>query len=146
MTDIGIPVMAHLGLTPQHVNRLGGYTRQGTDQAAAEEIIDLAGEHVEAGAFALVLEHVPANLAGAVTEALEIPTIGIGAGSDCDGQVLVINDVVGLGSGRHPLPGSSATCAARCLDAVEAYKEAVTGGEFPAEEHSHVEEDLDDLY
>jgi len=63
MTDIGIPVMAHLGLTPQHVNRLGGYTRQGTDQAAAEEIIDLAGEHVEAGAFALVLEHVPANLA-----------------------------------------------------------------------------------
>jgi len=114
MTDIGIPVMAHLGLTPQHVNRLGGYTRQGTDQAAAEEIIDLAGEHVEAGAFALVLEHVPANLAGAVTEALEIPTIGIGAGSDCDGQVLVINDVVGLGSGRHPLPGSSATCAARC--------------------------------
>lgn len=59
MTDIGIPVMAHLGLTPQHVNRLGGYTRQGTDQAAAEEIIDLAGEHVEAGAFALVLEHVP---------------------------------------------------------------------------------------
>jgi len=71
MTDVGIPVMAHLGLTPQHVNRLGGYARQGTEQDAAEEIVELAGAHADAGAFALVLEHVPANLAGAVTEALD---------------------------------------------------------------------------
>ncbi|EMA57052.1 3-methyl-2-oxobutanoate hydroxymethyltransferase [Halorubrum lipolyticum] len=146
MTDIGIPVMAHLGLTPQHVNRLGGYTRQGTDQDAAEEIVDLAGEHVEAGAFALVLEHVPANLAGAVTEALEIPTIGIGAGPDCDGQVLVINDAVGLGEWSPPFSRQFGDVRGEMLDAVEAYEEAVMSGEFPAEEHSHVEEELEDLY
>ena len=146
MTDVGIPVMAHLGLTPQHVNRLGGYTRQGTDQAAAEEIIDLAGAHAEAGAFALVLEHVPANLAGAVTEALDIPTIGIGAGPDCDGQVLVINDAVGLGEWSPPFSRQFGDVRGEMLDAVAAYKEAVVDGEFPADEHSHVESDLDDLY
>jgi len=146
MTDVGIPVMAHLGLTPQHVNRLGGYARQGTEQDAAEEIIELAGEHADAGAFALVLEHVPANLAGAVTEALEIPTIGIGAGPDCDGQVLVINDVVGLGEWAPPFSEQFGDVRGEMTAAVEAYKTAVTDGEFPAEEHSHVEDDLDDLY
>ena len=146
MTAIGIPVMAHLGLTPQHVNRVGGYTRQGTDQAAAEEIIDLAGAHAEAGAFALVLEHVPANLAGAVTEALDIPTIGIGAGPDCDGQVLVINDAVGLGEWSPPFSRQFGDVRGEMRDAVEAYRDAVTSGEFPAEEHSHVESDLEDLY
>ncbi|PAU83656.1 3-methyl-2-oxobutanoate hydroxymethyltransferase [Halorubrum salipaludis] len=146
MTDIGIPVMAHLGLTPQHVNRLGGYARQGTDQDAAEEIVELAGAHAEAGAFALVLEHVPANLAGAVTEALDIPTIGIGAGPDCDGQVLVINDAVGLGQWSPPFSRQFGDVRGEMLDAVERYKEAVASGEFPAEEHSHVESDLDDLY
>ncbi|WP_193309440.1 3-methyl-2-oxobutanoate hydroxymethyltransferase [Halorubrum halophilum] len=146
MTAIGIPVMAHLGLTPQHVNQVGGYTRQGTDQAAAEEIIDLAGAHAEAGAFALVLEHVPANLAGAVTEALDIPTIGIGAGPDCDGQVLVINDAVGLGEWSPPFSRQFGDVRGEMRDAVEAYRDAVTSGEFPAEEHSHVESDLEDLY
>ena len=146
MTAIGIPVMAHLGLTPQHVNHVGGYTRQGTDQAAAEEIIDLAGAHAEAGAFALVLEHVPANLAGAVTEALDIPTIGIGAGPDCDGQVLVINDAVGLGEWSPPFSRQFGDVRGEMRDAVEAYRDAVTSGEFPAEEHSHVESDLEDLY
>jgi len=146
MTEVGIPVMAHLGLTPQHVNRLGGYARQGTDQDAAEEIVDLAGAHAEAGAFALVLEHVPANLAGAVTEALEIPTIGIGAGPDCDGQVLVINDAVGLGDWSPPFSRQFGDVRGEMLDAVTAYREAVESGEFPADEHSHVEEDLGDLY
>ncbi len=146
MTDVGIPVMAHLGLTPQHVNRLGGYTRQGTDQEAAEEIVELAGAHAEAGAFALVLEHVPANLAGAVTEALEIPTIGIGAGPDCDGQVLVINDAIGLGEWSPPFSRQFGDVRGEMLDAVAAYREAVESGEFPADEHSHVEEDLEDLY
>jgi len=146
MTDVGIPVMAHLGLTPQHVNRLGGYTRQGTDRDAAEEIIDLAGAHAEAGAFALVLEHVPANLAGAVTEALAIPTIGIGAGPDCDGQVLVINDAVGLDEWAPPFSRQFGDVRGEMLDAVEAYEEAVTSGAFPAAEHSHVEDDLEDLY
>jgi len=146
MTDIGIPVMAHLGLTPQHVNRLGGYTRQGTDQDAAEEIVDLAGAHAEAGAFALVLEHVPANLAGAVTEALDIPTIGIGAGPDCDGQVLVINDAVGLGEWSPPFSRQFGDVRGEMSDAVAAYREAVVSGEFPADEHSHVESELEDLY
>jgi len=146
MTEVGIPVMAHLGLTPQHVNRLGGYARQGTDEEAAAEIIELAGDHAEAGAFALVLEHVPANLAGAVTEALSIPTIGIGAGPDCDGQVLVVTDAVGLGERSPPFAKRFGDVRGELLDAVAAYKQAVTSGEFPAEEHSHVEEDLDDLY
>ena len=146
MTEVGIPVMAHLGLTPQHVNRLGGYARQGTDKEAAEEIVDLAGAHAEAGAFALVLEHVPANLAGAVTEALDVPTIGIGAGPDCDGQVLVINDAVGLGDWSPPFSRQFGDVRGEMLDAVGAYREAVESGAFPADEHSHVEEDLGDLY
>ena len=146
MTEVGIPVMAHLGLTPQHVNRLGGYARQGTEQDAAEEIVELAGAHADAGAFALVLEHVPANLAGAVTEALDVPTIGIGAGPDCDGQVLVINDAIGLGEWSPPFSRQFGDVRGEMTQAVEAYKKAVTDGEFPAEEHSHVEEDLDDLY
>ncbi|GAB7009603.1 3-methyl-2-oxobutanoate hydroxymethyltransferase [Halorubrum trueperi] len=146
MTDVGIPVMAHLGLTPQHVNRLGGYTRQGTEQDAAEEIVELAGAHAEAGAFALVLEHVPANLAAAVTEALAIPTIGIGAGPDCDGQVLVINDAIGLGEWSPPFSRQFGDVRGEMLDAIAAYRDAVTSGAFPAEEHSHVEEDLNDLY
>ncbi|OYR79709.1 3-methyl-2-oxobutanoate hydroxymethyltransferase, partial [Halorubrum sp. E3] len=98
------------------------------------------------GAFALVLEHVPANLAGAVTEALEIPTIGIGAGPDCDGQVLVINDAVGLGEWSPPFARQFGDVRGEMVDAVEAYAEAVTSGEFPAEEHSHVEAELNDLY
>ena len=146
MSELGIPVMAHLGLTPQHVNRLGGYTRQGTDQEAAEEILELAVAHEEAGAFALVLEHVPANLAAAVTDALGIPTIGIGAGGDCDGQVLVINDVVGLGDWSPPFAERFGDVRGEMRRAVDAYKQAVEEGTFPATEHRHVEEDLDDLY
>ena len=146
MTEVGIPVMAHLGLTPQHVNRLGGYSRQGTDQDAAEEIIELAGAHEAAGAFSLVLEHVPANLAAAVTEALSIPTIGIGAGPDTDGQVLVINDVVGLGDWSPPFSEQFGDVRGEMRRAVTEYKTAVETGEFPAEEHTHVEESLEDLY
>ena len=146
MTDVGIPVMAHLGLTPQHVNRLGGYSRQGTDQDAAEEILELAKAHEEAGAFSLVLEHVPANLAAAVTDALAIPTIGIGAGSDTDGQVLVINDVVGLGEWSPPFSKRFGDVRGEMERAVGEYKEAVENGAFPAEEHSHVEDDLEELY
>ena len=146
MTDVGIPVMAHLGLTPQHVNRLGGYARQGTDRDAAEEIVELAGAHERAGAFSLVLEHVPANLAGAVTEALDVPTIGIGAGPDCDGQVLVFNDAVGLGDWSPPFAKQFGDVRGEMQSALADYKAAVEGGEFPAAEHSHVEEDLEDLY
>ena len=145
MTEVGIPVMAHLGLTPQHVNRLGGYTRQGTERAAAETILELAREHERAGAFALVLEHVPANLAAAVTDALAVPTIGIGAGSDTDGQVLVVDDVIGLTDGPPPFAERFGDVRGEMERAVEEYREAVESGEFPGEEHTYVEDDLGDL-
>ncbi len=146
LVQLGIPVMAHLGLTPQRVNQLGGYRRQGTDREAAERILDLAEAHEEAGAFSLVLEHVPANLAAAVTEVLEIPTIGIGAGPDCDGQVLVLNDAVGLSDWTPPFAAEFGDVRGEYERAVSAYVDAVESGEFPAAEHSHVEEDLEDLY
>lgn len=145
MVDVGIPVMAHLGLTPQHVNRLG-YKRQGTDSDAAAKILELARAHEEAGAFSLVLEHVPSNVAARVTEELDIPTIGIGAGSDCDGQVLVITDVLGLDDGAPPFSKQFGDVASEMERAVDGYKEAVENGEFPTEEHSHVEDELGDFY
>ena len=146
LTDLGIPVMAHLGLTPQSVNQLGGYTRQGTTEKAAVEILELAEAHEAAGAFSLVLEHVPANLAAQVTDALDIPTIGIGAGPDCDGQVLVINDVVGLSDWTPPFADQFGDVRSEMEAAVDEYLDAVENGDFPAEEHSHYEDDLDDLY
>ena len=99
--------------------------------------------HVEA---TLVLEHVPANLAGAVTEALDIPTIGIGAGPDCDGQVLVVDDVVGMSDRTPPFAAQFGDVKSEMERAVGAYRDAVETGEFPADEHSHVEGDLDELY
>jgi 3-methyl-2-oxobutanoate hydroxymethyltransferase len=145
LTEVGIPVMAHLGLTPQKVNQLG-YTRQGTSREAASEIADLAEKHEEAGAFSLVLEHVPANLAAQITDELSIPTIGIGAGPDCDGQVLVVNDVLGLGERLPPFAEAFGDVRGEMEDAISRYVEAVESEEFPAEEHSHVESDLDNLY
>jgi 3-methyl-2-oxobutanoate hydroxymethyltransferase len=146
LVDLGIPVMAHLGLTPQRVNQLGGYGRQGTTEEAAEEIMNLSIAHEEAGAFSLVLEHVPANLAAAITEELAIPTIGIGAGPDCDGQVLVFHDAVGLSARSPPFAEQFGDVRTEMEDALGEYVDAVEGGEFPAEEHSHVEEELEDLY
>jgi 3-methyl-2-oxobutanoate hydroxymethyltransferase len=146
LVQLGIPVMAHLGLTPQHVNQLGGYSRQGTDREAAERILELARAHEDAGAFSLVLEHVPANLASQVTDALEIPTIGIGAGPDCDGQVLVLNDAVGLSDWSPPFAEQFGDVRGEYESAVESFREAVEAGQFPADEHGHVEDDLDGLY
>ncbi|MFB6073173.1 MAG: 3-methyl-2-oxobutanoate hydroxymethyltransferase [Halobacterium sp.] len=146
LTDLGIPVMAHLGLTPQHVNQLGGYFRQGTDQDAAERILELAREHEAAGAFSLVLEHVPANVAADVTDALDIPTIGIGAGPHTDGQVLVVSDVLGLSERSPPFSKQFGDVRAEMERAVGDYVDAVESGEFPADEHTHVAEDVDDLY
>jgi 3-methyl-2-oxobutanoate hydroxymethyltransferase len=146
LVHLGIPVMAHLGLTPQRVKQLGGYGRQGTTRDDAAEIRDLARAHEDAGAFSLVLEHVPANLAAQVTEALDAPTIGIGAGPDCDGQVLVVTDVVGLSDWSPPFAEQFGDVRAEMTSAIEAYRDAVESGEFPREEHSHVEEDVDDLY
>ncbi|SNZ04117.1 ketopantoate hydroxymethyltransferase [Natronoarchaeum philippinense] len=146
LVDLGIPVMAHLGLTPQRVKELGGYTRQGTDEESAREILDLAHAHEDAGAFSLVLEHVPANLAARVTEELSIPTIGIGAGPEVDGQVLVYNDVVGLSERPPPFAEQFGDARSEIERAVEGYKDAVESGEYPAEEHSHYAEDLEELY
>jgi len=145
LVDLGIPTMAHLGLTPQRAKETGLF-RQGTDEAAARDIVDLARRHEEAGAFALVLEHVPANLAGAITDDLSIPTIGIGAGPDCDGQILVIDDVLGLSGRTAPFADAFGDVRAEMAAAVDDYRDAVESGAFPAEEHSHVEEGLDDLY
>jgi len=93
-----------------------------------------------------VLEHVPANLAAGITDDLSIPTIGIGAGSDCDGQVLVANDVLGLDDQQPPFAAAFGDVRGEMEKAVSGYVEAVEDGEFPAEEHSHVESELDDLY
>jgi len=146
LVTLGVPVMAHLGLTPQRVNQLGGYTRQGTTSEAAEGILELARAHEDAGAFSLVLEHVPANLAAQITEELSIPTIGIGAGPDCDGQVLVTNDVVGLSDWSPPFARQFGDVRDEMKSAVEEYLEAVSSGEFPAPEHGHEESELGDVH
>lgn len=146
LTQLGIPVMAHLGLTPQQVNQLGGYTRQGTTRDSAKEILELAKQHEDAGAFSLVLEHVPANLAAQVTETLSIPTIGIGAGPDTDGQVLVVDDVVGMSDWQPPFAKQFGNVRAEMEKAISAYAAEVRDGSFPGPEHSHVEKDLDNLY
>jgi len=145
LADLGIPVMAHLGLTPQSVNQTG-YTQQATDRVEAEEILELARAHEDAGAFALVLEHVPANLAAQVTDALDIPTIGIGAGGDCDGQVLVFTDVVGLAESSPPFAEQFGDVRSEMESAVGDYVDAVESGAFPGEEHADSDAELDDLY
>ena len=143
LTDLGIPVMAHLGLTPQSVNRTGR-VRQGTDADEAEDIRELARAHEDAGAFSVVLEHVPANLAATVTADLDVPTIGIGAGSNCDGQVLVINDVLGLSERAPPFAEQFGDVRGEMERAVDGYVDSVANGDFPSEEHSHEEPGLDD--
>ncbi|WP_299234038.1 3-methyl-2-oxobutanoate hydroxymethyltransferase [Natronomonas sp.] len=145
LTRLGVPVQAHLGLTPQRENETGLY-RQGTDNDSAREIKDLAREHEAAGAFSLVLEHVPANLAASVTEALSIPTIGIGAGPECDGQVLVVDEVIGLSERVAPFSKRFGDARSEMRSAIESYADAVESGAFPADEHSHYESDLDDTY
>ncbi len=133
-----VPVCAHLGLTPQSVLRLGGYKVQGREQAAHEAIVAQAHAVAAAGAAALVLECVPDALAKEVTAAIDIPTIGIGAGVHCDGQVLVMHDMLGMACGRRPrfvkdfLSGTSGVRAA-----FEAYAQAVRERSFPGEEHSY---------
>jgi len=130
-----IPVCAHLGLTPQSIEELGGYKVQGRDPAAAKQIIQDALAVQEAGATILVLECVPSALAASITAELRIPVIGIGAGADCDGQVLVLYDVLGI-SGRQPkLSKNFLEVSSSIQDAVKLYITAVKSGDFPAPEH-----------
>lgn len=133
-----IPVCAHLGLTPQSVNRLGGFRVQGRDVAVAERLVEDALKVQQAGAELLVLECVPAPLAKRITSALEIPTIGIGAGADCDGQVLVLHDLLGVTPGNRPRFVKDFLAEGGSVrGAVQAYVAAVRDGSFPAAEHSY---------
>ncbi|MGI6649998.1 MAG: 3-methyl-2-oxobutanoate hydroxymethyltransferase [Syntrophomonadaceae bacterium] len=149
LTESGIPVMGHIGLTPQTVHQLGGFRVQGKDVESARRLIDDAKALEEAGAFAVVLECVPAPLAKKVTQEVGIPTIGIGAGPDCDGQVLVNHDMIGLFGGHvAKFVRQYAQVGEIMKEAFKAYKEDVEKGTFPAEEHCYtIKEDvLDKLY
>jgi 3-methyl-2-oxobutanoate hydroxymethyltransferase len=133
----GIPVMAHVGFTPQSEHALGGYRVQGRGQEGVERLVADATALEAAGAFAVVLEMVPAPAAAEVTKALSIPTIGIGAGPDCDGQVLVWQDMMGLRTGKAPrFVKRYADLHGVMLDAARAYADEVRGGAFPGPEHT----------
>ncbi|HPE06393.1 MAG TPA: 3-methyl-2-oxobutanoate hydroxymethyltransferase, partial [Smithellaceae bacterium] len=137
MTYAGIPVMAHLGLTPQSVNQLGGYKVQGKQEDAAEIIMQDAKCLEEAGAFSLVLECVPEKLAADITAALSIPSIGIGAGVHCDGQVLVINDMLGMNDRMTPkFVKKYAQLNVDIKNAVKLYIKDVKTSAFPDDKHS----------
>ena len=135
LTRRGVPVMAHVGLTPQAVNTLGGYKVVGRD-AEAEAVLADARAVEAAGAFAVVLEKVPVGLAGRITESLTIPTIGIGAGGHCDGQVLVVDDMLGMFTDFRPKFVKRYAELGKAADqAIAAYAADVRGRKFPAEEH-----------
>jgi len=138
LTEIGIPVMGHLGLTPQFVHQMGGFKVQGkTDKQAARIKAD-ARALQDAGAFSIVLEGVPSQLAAEITQELRIPTIGIGAGPACDGQVLVFHDFVGLTTGKAPkFVKRYANLADEIARAAAAYMEDVRSGKFPGPEHEY---------
>jgi 3-methyl-2-oxobutanoate hydroxymethyltransferase len=138
MAQSGIPVMGHIGLQPQSLHAYGGFRVQGRSDDSAREIMRQAAGLQELGAFAIVLECVPASLAREITKAIHIPTIGIGAGQGCDGQILVLQDLLGMNMDFHPkfarpfLDGASSV-----LDAVAHFDEAVKAGAFPAPEESY---------
>lgn len=137
LVQSGIPVMGHLGLTPQSVHALGGYRVQGREEAAAERLRAQALALEEAGCFGLVLELIPAELAGEISRSLAIPTIGIGAGSECDGQVLVLYDALGLNTGFRPkFLKRFGDLDADVRKALGAYVSEVREGSYPGPEHS----------
>jgi len=137
MTKSDIPVMAHIGLTPQSIHRMGGYKIQGRTKEAAERLREEAHIAEDAGVFSLILEAIPAELAAQITEELTIPTIGIGAGPSCDGQVLVLHDVIGLFERFLPkFAKRYVNIKDEVLRAIKNYKEEVEKGVFPSDEHS----------
>lgn len=149
MVDAGIPVMAHLGLTPQSINAFGGYRVQGKTENQAAKMLSDALAVQEAGAFALVLECVPMQLASLITQKLDIPTIGIGSGAGCDGQVLVAQDMLGMTQGSTP---KFVKCFAPVGDIIKKaasdYIQEVENGTYPSEEYSFSigDEVLEKLY
>ena len=137
LTEAGIPVVGHLGLTPQSIHRMGGYKVQGKEERQRQKLIADAQAVERAGAFAIVLEGIPKNLAREITATLRIPTIGIGAGPDCDGQVQVINDILGSFADfipKHAKRYANLTDTVR--EAVGAYRDEVNSGNFPTEANS----------
>lgn len=135
LAERGIPVCVHMGLTPQSINRIGGYLVQGRDNRQAENMLEEARLLQEAGANILLLECVPADLGRRITEALEIPVIGIGAGPDTTGQVLVLHDLLGISPISPKFVKNFLADTGSIPEAIRAYAEAVRTGEFPAPEH-----------
>ncbi|MGH8550358.1 MAG: 3-methyl-2-oxobutanoate hydroxymethyltransferase [Methylococcales bacterium] len=136
LTEQGVPVCAHLGLTPQSIHQLGGFRVQGKDRDTAEHMIEDARILAQAGAGSLVLECIPRGLASEISRSLKIPTIGIGAGNSCDGQVLVLQDLLGIGLHRRPKFAKNFLAGESGIDAaVKSYIKAVRAGEFPGLEH-----------
>jgi 3-methyl-2-oxobutanoate hydroxymethyltransferase len=144
IVDAEIPVMGHLGLTPQSFHAMGGYRVQGRDLDAARTLIDDAHALVEAGVFSIVLEGIPEVLAEVVTREVPVPTIGIGAGRVTDGQVLVFHDVLGIGGGRYPkFVRSYADLRTEAIEALRSYAADVENGAFPADEETyHMADDI----
>jgi len=137
LTKSDIPVMAHIGLTPQSVHRMGGYKVQGKTEAAAKKLVEEAHIVEEAGAFSLLLEAIPMGLAKKITEELSIPTIGIGAGPHCDGQILVLHDVIGLFERFVPkFVKQYANLKEESLKAIKTYREEIEKGIFPSKDQS----------
>jgi 3-methyl-2-oxobutanoate hydroxymethyltransferase len=136
LTEIGIPAMAHVGLTPQAVHGLGGYKVQGRGEAA-QKVLEQALQLEKAGAFSIVLEAMPAELGAEITGSLQIPTVGIGAGSGTDAQVLVINDLLGLTEHPPKLAKAYADLRGTITDAVTSFTSDVEAGTFPDEDHSY---------
>lgn len=133
LTQLGVPVMAHVGTRPQHAAAEDGLSQSGQTDEAAARIRELAIDHEDAGAFAIVVEHVPEAVGETVTEAVDVPTIGIGAGTGTDGQVLVLADVLGLTESHPPFSTAFGDVATEMRDAITAYREAVDKGQFPKE-------------
>lgn len=149
IVNASIPVCGHIGLTPQSINAFGGFKVQGKGEAAAQKLLDDARAVERAGAFAIVLECVPAALAKRVTEEISIPTIGIGAGADCDGQVLVYQDMLGMFTDFKPkFVKHFANVGQIMTEAFKAYDAEVKAGEFPAAEHTYKIDDsiIEKLY
>jgi 3-methyl-2-oxobutanoate hydroxymethyltransferase len=138
LTDSGIPVMGHLGLTPQSIHSFGTYRVRGDSEDEAQKILEDAVSLEQAGAFAIVLEKIPSELGKRITEAVDIPTIGIGAGPDCDGQILVTHDMLGLFTKFHPrFVRHYANMAEDMLQAFKSYADDVQKGRFPEEHESY---------
>jgi len=136
LVEIGIPVMAHVGLTPQAVYGMGGYRVQGRGEAAAK-VLEQASQLEKAGAFAIVLEAMPSELGGEITRSLQIPTIGIGAGPECDAQVLVVNDLLGITEKPPKLAKAYADLRGTITEAAESFVRDVEAGTFPDADHSY---------